>query len=200
MGLKLRYSLFRSASAKNVHAAFRSFYRTRGSTADIDIYHQHNGWTAADLHRAWAHWPEHREALRFVSRSLGCPAFLVFVFDGDYWGYEFVADGDPIDHFVQWPEPDWIPFPGEDGRGHAERIVERLPFLRKEEIAPYLVQRDMGSHLDDDPMDVPARPGDEFRRFDECAVLDFLRMLGVDIQLRDHYVTLRAARFRSGAE
>lgn len=38
----------------------------------------------------------------------------------------------------------------------------------------------------------PVRPGDEFGRFDECAVLDFLRALGVGVDLRDGYVRVLA--------
>ena len=44
---------------------------------------------------------------------------------------------------------------------------------------------------------VPARPGDELRRFDECAVLDFLRMLGVRVKLQDSYVQVSSPVFRS---
>jgi hypothetical protein len=54
----------------------------------------------------------------------------------------------------------------------------------------------------DDPaewerLDVPARAGDEFTRFDECAVLDFLRAIGVDVGLEQDYVTFRAEIWRS---
>jgi hypothetical protein len=64
----------------------------------------------------------------------------------------------------------------------------------------YLVQEDTDAALENDPLNVPAREGDEFAGFDECAVIDFLRMLGVHIELRDHYVTLQAPRFRAGVE
>ena len=43
----------------------------------------------------------------------------------------------------------------------------------------------------------PARDSDEFCRFDECAVLDFLRLLGVRVELRSEYVTLLAPELRS---
>jgi hypothetical protein len=46
-------------------------------------------------------------------------------------------------------------------------------------------------------LNVRARPGDEFRRFDECAVLDFLRMLGVAVGRSEGYVRPESPVFRS---
>ena len=199
MGLHLRYGLFHSATEQDVFAALGSFYQQRHTTADIAVHCQHNEWTVVDFHAGWRLWPEHRDAHRFVSSALSCPGFLVFVYDGDYWGYECVDGGEPIDYFVQWPSPDWDPFPGEDYRGNAQGVADRLPFLQAKDIAPYLVQADdLGSDVD--PLNVPPRPGDEFKRFDECSVLNFLRMLGVHVELRSHRVTLLAPRFPGGHE
>jgi hypothetical protein len=197
VALFLRYGLFRSVTEQDVFAALGSFYRQRHATADVEVHCQHNEWTVAVFDAGWRLWPEHRDALRFVSRALSCPAFLVFVYDGDYWGYEFVDHGDSIDYFVQRREPDWDAFPGENYRGNAQRIAERLPFLEIGDIAPYLVQADdLGSDVD--PLNVPARAGDEFARFDECAVVDFLRMLGVQVKLRSGRITPPAPVFRGG--
>jgi hypothetical protein len=130
-----------------------------------------------------------------VSRRLACPGFLVFVYDGDYWGYEFFNSGVAVDHFVQEATGDPIGFPEEDCRGQAEVVASFLPFLRMEDIGPYLVQKhDFVRPAD---MNVPARPGDQFRRFDECAVLDFLRMLGIGVGLQDGYVRVQSPVFRS---
>jgi len=52
-------------------------------------------------------------------------------------------------------------------------------------------------YIESKRLNVPVRSGDQFARFDECAILDFLRFLGVRVELRDEYVTLLAQKFRS---
>ena len=85
-------------------------------------------------------------------------------------------------------------------------LTQQFPWVRPEDVAPYLVQspttiNEAGCEDADlaeyDRLTVPARPGDEFRRFDECAALDFLRLLGIRAELRDHYVTLRSPVYRT---
>jgi hypothetical protein len=201
VGLKLRYNLFYS-TAEAVYDAFAAFYGRRGSrlrAADdasgrLNFYREQDGLAVVELDRGWD-WKVPREAQLFVSRSLGCPGFLIFVYDGNYWGYEFFDRGEVIDHFVQEATGEPIGFPGEDCRGNPHVVAARLPFLRVEDIAAYLVQK--RDWVIPEGMDVPARLGDEFRRFDECAVLDFLRMLGVATEIRDHCVRLKAPLFRS---
>jgi len=73
--------------------------------------------------------------------------------------------------------------------------------LRPTDIAPYLLPTPEA--WDTDPeWDAPARPGDQFTRGGECSVLDFLRLLGIGIELRDYgnqqrYVTPLAPRWRA---
>lgn len=202
MGLKLRYNLFHGTTAAAVFDAYVSFYAQRGRplqlTGDearrLDFYQENNGWVVVSLDRGWE-WKERREAHLFVSRRLWCPGFLVFVYDGDYWGYEFCDHGEVFDHFVQDGTGQPIGFPGADCRGRPEVVAKHLPFLRAEDIAPYLVQKD--DWVIPAGMDVPARPGDEFRRFGECAVLDFLRMLSVRVGLQDGYVQVQGQLYWS---
>ena len=203
MGLMLRYNLFYS-NAESAYEAFASYYRQRdpgfrvvddGSDRSLKFYREHNGWATVELDGGWE-WDVRREAQLFVSRCLSCPGFHVFVYDGSYWGYEFFDAGEVIDHFVQYPHEGPVGFPGEDCRGNPRVIAEHLPFLRVEDIAPYLVPKEGDWDVDPD-LNVPARPGDEFNRFDECAVLDFLRMLGVAIELEGRYVQLKTRPYRS---
>jgi len=147
-----------------------------------------------DLGSGWE-WKVRREAQLFVSRTLWCPGFLIFVYDGNYWGYEFFDHGEVLDHFVQEATGEPIGFPGEDCRGNAAVLVEHLPFLNVADVASYLVQKT--DWVIPAGMNIPARPGDEFRRFDECAVLDFMRMLGVGVERHDGYVRLKAPVYRS---
>jgi len=207
VGLKLRYNLFYSTS-EAVYDAFASFYGRRGSKLqavdnvgssltyhrEINFHREHNGWAVVNLDGGWE-WKVRREAQLFVSQSLCCAGFLIFVYDGDYWGYEFFDRGEAMDHFVQDTSGEPIGFPGEDCRGNPSVIAEHLPFLRAEDVAPYLVQKP--DWPIPESMNVPVRPGDEFSRFDECAVLDFVRMLGVPVELAFSIVRLKAPLFRS---
>jgi hypothetical protein len=202
MGLKLRYNLFYNTTAPAVYGAYASFYEQRGRPLEIqgddqrriDFHIENNGWVLVALDGGWE-WKERREAQLFVSRRLMCPGFLVFVYDGEYWGYEFFDLGEALDHFLQESTGQPIGFPGEDCRGRSEVIAEHLPYLRVFDIAPYLVQQH--DWIIPDGMDVPARLGDKFRRFDECSVLDFLRMLGVAVELCDGYVKVQSPVYRS---
>lgn len=202
MGLKLRYNLFHGTTSAAVCGAYTSFYERRGrplqltggAARRLDFYQETNGWVVVSLDGGWE-WKERREAQLFVSRCLWCPGFLVFVYDGSYWGYEFFDHGEVFDHFVQEDTGQPIGFPGADCRGRPEVVAEHLPFLGAEDIAPYLVQKH--DWVIPAGMDVPARPGDEFVRFDECAVLDFLRMLGVPVGLQGGYVRVQSPVYRS---
>jgi hypothetical protein len=202
MGLKLRYQLFHNTTAAAVHGAYVSFYEERGRPLQfagedrqrIDFHDENNGWVVVALDGGWE-WKERREVQLFISRRLWCAGFLAFVYDGDYWGYEFFDHGTAFDHFVQDGTGQPIGFPGENCRGRPEVLVKHLPFLRVEDIAPYLVQ--MHDWVIPEGMNVPARPGDEFSRFEECALLDFLRMLGVHVVLQDRYVRVQSPVHRS---
>src|SRR3954447_26442196 len=112
MGLMLRYYLFHGVTADTVSGALQSFYAARrrplkpsnASTAisgdALTIHDADNNWVAVELDRGWE-WKERREAQLFVSKRLWCPGFLICVYDGDYWGYEFFDRGEVLDHFVQ---------------------------------------------------------------------------------------------------
>ena len=149
MGLMLRYNLFYKTTGDAVCGALKSFYARRGKPLQlagpedkrIDVHGQDNNWVVVALDGGWE-WNERREAHLFVSQRLWCPGFLVFVYDGDYWGYEFFANGQVLDHYVQQADDGDAPigFPGEDCLGNAEVLVQHLPFLKRSEIAPYLVQ------------------------------------------------------------
>ncbi len=170
-------------------------------------------------------WEIRRAALLFVSQRLDCAGFLVFVYDGDYWGYEFFNRGVALDHFVQaeeWDEGYPITWFEEDCAGDANVVARELPHLEVSDIAPYLMRDPLWAtateaekrwnaeeRMDErNPhsegrweaqklLNVPAREGDEFSRFEECAALDFLRMLGVRVELRERYVTFLSPKYRS---
>jgi hypothetical protein len=204
MGLQLRFYLFHGVSSGDVRGALQEFYADRGrplepldtSIADIDrdltgriieIYAADNNWVVVRLDGGWE-WKERLEAQLFVSRRLWCPAFLIFVYDGDYWGYELFDRGKVLDHFVQQKDQADLWFPGRDCSGNIEVVVEHLPFLRAALIGPYLMQKP--TYEDPPELKGRVRPNDEFDRFDECGVLDFLRVIGIHVNLKDEFVVL----------
>lgn len=200
MGLMLRYYLFHGVTGETVCTALKSFYKSFNIARDkpseatgwnwdsIDVHAADNDWVVVELDRGWE-WEKRREAQLFVSKRLWCAGFLVFVYDGDYWGYEFFDHGEVFDHFVQDKEEASQWFKGEDCIGKAELLAEHLPFLDIHDIAPYLIQEpEHGPERE--ALQCKVRPDDEFSRFDECAVLDFLRAIGVNVELQDDYVTL----------
>lgn len=221
MGLKLRMNLFRGVTAADIHAAFEAFHAARGKRLlgrgdDFRAFRLHarqGEWTTLWLDGGWE-WEVRRQAQLAVSRALRCAGLLVFVDDGDYWGYELFDSGEVLDQFVQEDPEDgqegW--FPGKSLTGNAG-LLARCLRARLEDVEPHLIQDPVSSggawRIDADDLealsargsararlDVPARPGDEFTRFAECSVLDFLRMLGVDVALRSGCVRLAAPEFR----
>jgi hypothetical protein len=187
MGLMLRYYLFHNVTGKDVCGALKAFYAGRGRPLEADgpehdaitVHEAENDWVVVDLDIGWE-WKERREAQLFVSHRLWCAGFLVFVYDGDYWGYEFFDRGETLDHFVQYEDIAEQWFPGTDCRGNAEILSRHLPFLDISVIAPYLQQEPNFPDLSESKV----HPQDEFGRLDECAVIDFLRKFGISIGLR----------------
>src|SRR5262249_30770822 len=81
-------------------------------------------------------------------------------------------------------------FPDTSTEGNQAILAAHFPWLKEEDIAPYLVTKCYGIGQEKwQELNIPARPGDEFSRFDECAVLDFLRLLSIRVELKNNYVT-----------
>jgi hypothetical protein len=202
MGLTLRYNLYHAVTGGAVCGALKSFYAHRGRPVQsfgpenkrISVHDAEGNWVVVELDSGWE-WKERREAQLFVSKRLWCPGFLIFTYDGDYWGYEFFDQGEVLDQFVQQQDEADKWFPGAETNGKPDVLVEHLRFLDIAVVAPYLVQRP--SYGVPPGLEGKVRPGDEFQRFDECAVVDFLRALGVSVQLRDDYVLVQTRTYCS---
>ncbi|NMO53710.1 hypothetical protein HH310_21305 [Actinoplanes sp. TBRC 11911] len=206
MGLFMRLNVFRGVSHDDVYAALTDFWSRQDRQVErvapdaradaFDLYEQRDGWTLLDWTSGWE-WTLRRQAQFHVSEVLGCAGALVFVYDGDYWGYELFERGVAVDWFGQSPEGDW--FPGKDSRGRPEAVVAAFPELAldRADVAAYLAQSP-GDEDDEERWDakerwdVPARPGDRFARGDESAVLDFLELLGVGAGVVETRVRWRA--------
>lgn len=209
MGLSLKLNLFRDVHHDAVLLALREFHSRRGfelqaceySNSSYELHEAEDNWVVLAFPMGW-NWELWRAAQLFVSQRLCCCGFLIFVYDGDYWGYEFFKNGESIDQFVQVEEyytgGNW--FPGLNTNGNPIQLAKELPDLSPGIIADYLVRNPgWASKIDNNDseserwkasqiLNVPVQPDDEFSRFDQCAVLDFLRYLGVPVALQNRHV------------
>src|SRR5262249_55053931 len=115
-----------------------------------------------------------REAQLFVSKELHCPGFLIFVYDGIYWGYEFFDDGQVQDHFVQDMDEGRWHFPDDPCVGNAQLLADHFDWLTADDVEPYLVQDvDFSGfagkkeilefmHNEFPKLNISPRPGDEY--------------------------------------
>ncbi len=193
MGLFIRINAFRGVSHVDVYAMLAEFWSRHDRQVEpvppdarldaFDLYEERDGWTLMRWTAGWE-WNLRRQAQLHVSEALGCAGILVFVYDGDVWGYEVFDRGVAVDWFIQWPEEGNTWFPGMDLSGRPEAVIAAFPDLTLDgsDVAAYLAQRPDDEEADD-MWDVPARPGDRFRRGDEWAMLDFLDLLGVSIDV-----------------
>jgi hypothetical protein len=192
----MRINAFHGVRHDAVLAGLESFWARHGrrlntvpadDPASVDSYELHamrDGWTLLNWTMGWE-WDLRRQAQLHVSRALDCAGILVFVYDGDDWGYELFHHGEAVDHFVQDPQPGNTWFPGQSLAGQPEVLVAQFPglALKPAQMAPYLVQRPEDWDLAEE-WDVPAAPGDEFSRGDELAALAFVRRLGISLNVR----------------
>src|SRR5690349_9482962 len=102
VGLFMRMNAFRGVSHVDVQAVVAEFWSSHGRRVErvppdaevdaFDVYEQRDGWTVMWWTRGWE-WKLRRAAQLYVSEALGCAGILVFVYDGDEWGYELFDRG-----------------------------------------------------------------------------------------------------------
>lgn len=212
MGLSLKVNLFRSVSPQAVYGALAEFYAgtgapltsVEGEGEDLILHETAGDWTVLELGRGWERRNRSLAQLH-VSRRLSCSGLLVFVCDGDYWGYELFDDGEVVDRFSQWETEGvargWFP---EGGLTGSASVLARCIGIPEVELAPYLVQDPAftwdAEQTERDALaesDARVRPGDQYTRFNECAVVDFLRLLGVPVDVQEGHVVFQAPVYRS---
>lgn len=195
MGLFMRVNAFYEAPHDAVLTCLESFWAQHGSRLSavpvdasdwVDPYFLHatrDGWTLLQWTMGWE-WEMRRLAQLHMSRTLDCAGILVFVYDGDDWGYELFHHGEAVDHFVQFPQPGNRWFPGQSLDGNPEVLVAQFPGLglNPAQMAPYLVHRPEDWDQAEE-WDMPAQPDDEFSRGDSLASLAFLRRLGIGVDV-----------------
>ncbi|MGA3487697.1 hypothetical protein ACK8GG_06755 [Micromonosporaceae bacterium DT55] len=189
MGFFIRLNAFRGVSQGDVKAALNDFWSRHDRQVEslpqdpqvdaFDLHEQCNGWTAMVWSRGWE-WNLRRAAQLHVSRVLDCAGILVFVYDGDDWGYELFDRGVAVDWFIQWPRVGNSWFPGKDLSGRPEAVVAAFPdlALQRSDVAPYLVQGPDDEEAEK-LWDVRVRPADRFSRGQAEVALDFINLLRV---------------------
>ena len=207
MGLFYKLSCYYQVWPQDVYGAQVDFCAQHGltlsATADgrdeysmYTLSQEDNGWAVLGF-TGWRHLELQRQIQLYTSRRLWCAGILVFIHDGCYWAYELFANGQVLDRFCQLPEESAYWFGDAPTAGNPHLVAEQFPHIRVEDVAPYVLQAPASYPAENRHVDAPARPGDEFSRYDDCAALDFLRMLGVHITLQDGYVRLLAPPWRT---
>lgn len=199
MGLKMRFNLFYQVPHEAVYESIAQFYSRAGKHLlnsgeehfRYDLHKLDAEWVTLQLGGGW-YWKEWQEAQVFTSQILNCTNFLFFVYDGDYWGYQLCSHGKVLDQFIQRDETSdgTVWFPGEPATGNPELLATKFSWLKAERIAPYLQKLPpyglAGDYMAEEKrLNIRVQPQDEFCRFDECSILNFLRLLHVSVQLCD---------------
>lgn len=109
---------------------------------------------------------------KVLSRESGKVCLLLYIYDGDYWGYELYDHGEAVDQFN--PMPDYFEdVSGEKmqkSKGDVE-VVAAYFHVEKASIEKYLVR------WSEETMDGKAYEDDEFG-YEDWQMADFMRKLG----------------------
>ena len=115
----------------------------------------------------------YEEMAEVLSKEIGRDVLLLYIYDGDFWGYFFCENGVMLDQFM--PIPDYFdeknPVP--DASGNAALIAERF-HVPEGDVAPYLTSW----ALDDLDGAETAFKEDEFPFGDCWQMVDFAAKLG----------------------
>jgi hypothetical protein len=120
-----------------------------------------------------------------LSRRLHKPVFSLHIHDGNLWMYVLYENGEIVDQFN--PVPDYWQELDEaerlSWRGNASEIVRRVPHLKPEQIANYLVQ--WGDEVFESDERKKAYPTDEHYYGDDWQLTDFMKQLKLDYPIDD---------------
>lgn len=101
------------------------------------------------------------------------PVMLLYIDDGDYWGYYFYENGNKLDSFSPWP--DYYEKISEEKRkklAGQSKIISKYFHIREEEFIKYLVTWKLVNHR------MKAYEEDEFKQGDCWQMVDFMRKIG----------------------
>jgi hypothetical protein len=134
-----------------------------------------------------------------LSRALEGPVFQLDIHDGDLWMYALYEKGQIIDRFNPVPEY-WGELDEkerESWRGNAAIVASKVPGLKPEAIANYLIKWDDSVFLGDEQR--KAYPDDQCHVGEDWQIVDFMKRLGLDYPLDgDGNPIGRTYRFKVG--
>ena len=114
----------------------------------------------------------HDSLAKAMSKESGKTVLLLYIYDGDYWGYWLCDNGEMSDQFN--PMPDYFEEVSEEviqeSKGNAQIIAEYF-HIDKASVEKYLVR------WSDETMDEKAYEDDEFG-YEDWQMADFMRKLG----------------------
>lgn len=115
-----------------------------------------------------------------LSEAFSNTVLLLYIYDGDYWGYDLYVHGERIDQFDS--DPDYFGEVSEELRqklkGNAEIIAKHFS-VDKADIEKYLVLWSDKKHGD------KAYEDDEFEYWSDWQMLDFMRKLGYPYEFEE---------------
>lgn len=115
------------------------------------------------------------ELARELSIALSRPVMLLFIYDGDFWGYFFYDNREELDSFNSLPDY-FESSPGEQQSGAGDSgVIARYFQVEQKDIELYL--RIWTEEMMEE-YEKPAYPGDEFGQCDCWQMADFMRKLG----------------------
>lgn len=108
-----------------------------------------------------------------ISKEYGKAVLLLYIYDGDYWGYDLYDCGEKMDQFN--PMPDYFDDVSKEviqkSKGNAE-LISKYFSVDKADIEKYLVL------WSDDTINEKAYEDDEFEYRSDWQMADFMRKLG----------------------
>jgi len=123
----------------------------------------------------------HDSLAKAVSKETGKAFLLLYIYDGDYWGYWLYENGNAIDEFN--PIPDYFEKASEKKiqkvKGNAE-IIARYFDVEKASIEKYLVR------WPEEMIGKKAYEDDEFE-YGDWQMADFMRKLGYPYEFNEEY-------------
>lgn len=177
MGLFLQTALFSGSTVELARAAVEQAAQKTGSyelTPELCRYCQHQEGAQVLLEDEC---PGLGELAKALSKAGSCPVLLLYIYDGDMWGYDFYVNGQEADRFD--PMPDYFgpatEFQRKQMAGRPETVAEYFPAVTVETLRAYLVPWD---EVLTEGETRYACPGDEFPYGDCWQMVDFTARLG----------------------
>ena len=173
MGLFLQTAIFPGSDISDVQTAVEQAAREQGIHLDLKacLYAQSVEGTQVLLEGELGFEGLAEE----LSRICCGPVMLLYIYDGDFWGYDYYFAGKEVDHFSSCPDY----FGADEGQqkrlaGNPSALVGDFPIYRPEAVNRYFPFY-LGAKPDEESF---AYPGDQYPYGDCWQMTDFMARLG----------------------